>query len=393
MIFQSIGAHYTFRQASAHLFARGSSRHHEKLRDTLTDHYNGVETILYHKGRSALSAAIRQATGGTGKVAVSGLTCYSVPQAVWSAGCEVIYVDIDSDYLQPTAKQFSAALDAHPDIKVFVIQNMLGIPIDIRPVETLASQRHVTIIEDLAHSAGSSYEDGREVGTIGDFTMLSFGKDKALDTVNGGALVVRSSSFQLKHPTRTPPFADQFRDRLYPILAWWIRALYPVVIGKVILSLALRTHIITRSAEGPVDTDITLPSWQANRAINEITTLNEQVAHRRLISAKIFSHITSPYIPHAAKQHGASLIRIPLLLPDRDKLFELLDRSHIHLRDTWYDVPVSPRRTYETSRYDESACPVATRVASEIINIPTHRGISPKNLQSIIDILHQEGIS
>ncbi len=81
MIFQALGAKYSFGAALAHLVAKGTPTDSEALRQALSTRYGG-EAVLYCKGRAALAEAIRLATGGTGKVAISGLTCYSVVQAV-----------------------------------------------------------------------------------------------------------------------------------------------------------------------------------------------------------------------------------------------------------------------------------------------------------------------
>ena len=86
MIFQAMGAKYTFSSATRYLFAGGNESDSDKLRQALKNHYSG-EVTLYHKGRAALAEAIRLATGGEGGVAISGLTCYSVVQAVKAAGC------------------------------------------------------------------------------------------------------------------------------------------------------------------------------------------------------------------------------------------------------------------------------------------------------------------
>ena len=89
------------------------------------------------------------------------------------------------------------------------------------------------MIEDLAHSAGGTYETGAEVGTVGDMTVLSFSQDKSIDAVSGGALIIRhpqiklaTFSFQSISPSK------QLQDRLYPLLSSSVRWLYPTKLGK-----------------------------------------------------------------------------------------------------------------------------------------------------------------
>ena len=209
MIFQALGARYGFVAAVKHAFAHGTEHDSERLRQALVKRYGG-EAVLYQKGRSALAAAIRIATGGGGSVAISGLTCYSMVQAVEAAGCTPVFVDIREKDLHFGAKELTTAIKKHPDVKAVVIQNMLGIPADIMAIAAVAKENKIALIEDLAHSAGAQYADGREVGTVGDITMLSFGRDKAIDSVNGGALVVRNHTASSAAPgcrSRRPPIS------------------------------------------------------------------------------------------------------------------------------------------------------------------------------------------
>src|SRR2546428_552227 len=69
------------------------------------------------------------------------------------------------------------------------IQNTLGYPCNIEEVKLICEQKKITLIEDLAHSIGTTYNNGVESGTMGDMTILSFSQDKIIDGISGGALI------------------------------------------------------------------------------------------------------------------------------------------------------------------------------------------------------------
>lgn len=394
MIFQALGAKYTFGTAIRHLFAHGTKKDSRRLTDALRGRYDRDHVVLYRKGRMALAEAVRRATSykDRGAVAISGLTCYSMVQAVEAAGSRPVFVDINEETLHFGAKELEAALAKNPDIKAVIIQNMLGIPVDIVAMKRVAKQAGVTLIEDLAHSAGATYADGREVGTVADITMLSFGRDKAIDTVNGGALLIRHQ-FGKPHLENTGlnkvKIIDQLRDHLYPLIAWTTRALYPVKIGKYIMVLAIKLKLVVRSADGSADgIEEILPHWQAKLALGQVENLSATAATRRAKAQQYIEQL-GEFVPEGAKTQGAAPIRVPLLVSNRDEVVAQLCANGVQANDIWYDVPVSPLRFYDRVNYPEAECPVAVRTAARLVNVPTHERINDKDIEYISKLVRE----
>lgn len=386
MLFQAIGAEYTFGQALRLLGMRGKKDAVKLLTTKLGERYGG-EATLYYKGRAALAEAVRLATGGEGSVAVSAFTCYSVPQAVWAAGVQVVYVDVREEDLQFGASELAAALKKHPDIKAVIVQNTLGIPAEMAAIEAAARKQGIVIIEDLAHTVGATYDDGREVGTVGDLTMLSFGRDKAIDTVNGGALIIRNRDFGLdRRPNALPNRLQRLRDRLYPLIAVKTRMLYRIGLGKYFLAGVYKLGLAVRSADGDVDVTQRLPRWHAQRAMAAFESLDKKVAGRRETAGEYERQLNLQPVK-AALASGAVPIRLPLLVDDRDKTLQALKQAGIYVQDVWYDTPVSPERYYAKAKFDEAVCPVATQVAARIMNLPTHSKVRTKDIAHIARVL------
>lgn len=386
MIFQGLGARYSFADAFRHLFCTGTKKDANRLQQILSRKYDG-QVILYRKGRTALAEAIRLASGGEGKVAISALTCYNVVQAVEAAGCKPIFVDIRQQDLHFGADELKQRLSGHPDIKAVVIQNMLGYPADIEELEKLAKEHNLPIIEDLAHSAGAHYRDGREVGTVGDLTMLSFGRDKVIDAGGGGALVVRNPELdEAAVPSRNPPLFDQFRDRIYPMIAWVSRKLYRVKIGRYIMSASIRLRLVARSADGEPDSSQKLPNWQAKLASREIAKLQESVDYRYKM-AKLYQEQLADRALISDLSEGASPLRVPVLVESRQKLLKWLWNRGAQIYDTWYDAPVAPARFYKKIDFPEAENPVAVEVAAKLINLPAHSRITEQDVVKITKLL------
>ena len=373
MIFLSFAPEFSFTRAIRHLSTIGSKRHSEALERELQKRYQGTYVGLYHNGRTALSEAVKALVPKGSQVAINGLTCYAVPQAVKAADCTPVYIDINTRDFNFDIDKLSKTLSVNSKIKAIIIQNHLGLAADIVAIEKLAKKHNLIIIEDLAHCAGSHYADGREVGTVGTAAALSFGKSKAIDTTQGGALVLRGKLIAQEQVA--PKFADRARDRIYPITGWLIRKTYRFGLGKAIAACAFKTHAITRSAEGRVSPHLRLTHWQAKLALRQIRSLDQ--------TAKTRAHYAVTY----GYPKTSSILRIPFLVKNRDGLLKKLKKHNIFLDDSWYDIPVSPRRYYSRSDFSEKSCPTATRVANQMLNLPL---LPEDQLKIALDLIRPE---
>ncbi|PID33434.1 hypothetical protein CR969_00760 [Candidatus Saccharibacteria bacterium] len=386
MLFLSLGSNYRFKQAWHHLWARGKDSDSQELIQELTDRYQAKQTLLFSQGRAALSEAVRLATGGQGLVAVNSLTCFVVIEAIKTAGCQPLYVDIEAKNWHFKAETLKQAIKGK-DVRAVIVQNTIGMTVDIDQILELAKQANLAVIEDLAHAVGGYYDQTREIGTVGDYTMLSFGRDKMLDTINGGALVIRTDQpkAEIKTPHNLPSPMQRFRDRIYPMIGWKSRVLFGIGVGKLILALAYKLKLAVRSADGGNHPDQTLTNWQAKLALEQIRGLDQAVKNKL--------EVQSSYLEKLAKfnpQPSSNGVRLPLLVEDRTKLIEALKQNGIMAADMWYEVPISPARLYDKVGFPENQRPNATLIAQHTVNLPTHQLVSAKDIEKISQIVLAE---
>ncbi len=342
-------SHYSSSDILRHTFACGNEDHLTELRAYLAAHYGATydHVAVYANGRTALSVALKAVTKRGGKVVVTSLTCYAVIQAVKSAGCIPIFADVDKATLHFGAKELEKALEGEKDVQAVIVQNNLGIPVNIEEIEQVAKAHKLEIVEDLAHCTGVKYADGREAGTVGRVAVLSFGKGKSIDTITGGAVVFTNSmDTPVTQPTQAPTKSDSLRARFYPVISLIIRGGYNLhpKIGKVLTALFLNLRWIKRSADGNVDTKLRLSYWQCKLALRQMQALPRQ---------------------------GRQPIRDFYLVSDRETVLRNLEKNGYIFNDVWYTVPVAPERYFRKADFHPEACPVATELAKQIINFPT----------------------
>ncbi len=390
-IFNSLGSNYELSVSWRAFFGWGSWGAATKLAKLLETRYNGQVTLVY-KGREALYLALKAAKlPRDSSVAITGFTCFAVDKAVTSAGYSCTYLDISPEQLNFTADTLLAAVQANPAINAVIIQNTLGYTCDMQAIIQVCKEQGILIIEDLAHSAGALYADGSEAGTVGDFVMLSFGRDKIIDAVSGGALVVRNPNYQTKKPMHLPkpPLIPRLRDRWYPMLTFKIRFDYWISVGfgKALHTTYKKLGWLSRSVDGEYYKGHRLPGWYCALTLHRFAQLEANLAHRqriaRVYAQAIQHHVQFLELPSQTPQ--ASNLRFPIKVENREGLIDYLAKRNIFISDTWYDSPIAPPRYLDQTAYQRGLCPESESLTEHILNLPTHRGVSEHDAAVIGD--------
>jgi len=91
--------------------------------------------------------------------------------------------------------------------KAIIIVHLYGMPSKIDQLLAVAKKYQIPVVEDAAEALGSTYK-GRQCGTFGDFSILSFNGNKIITTSGGGAMVCNTSEDKYQ----TIFYATQARD-------------------------------------------------------------------------------------------------------------------------------------------------------------------------------------
>ncbi len=347
-LFLGQASNYKARDVLRHTFSFATKQSATRLEEFLAKKYNTTSdrVILMNNGRSAIAAGLKLCVPKGSEVIINGFTCYAVLQAVEKAHCKPIYADINEKTLNFDKKTLEKVLEKHPKVKAIIIQNTLGISVNISEIELFAKKHNLVIIEDLAHCAGMKYlDDGREIGSVGAVSALSFGKGKSLDAITGGALIVNDRNLPLpKKATKHPKLSDSLRARWYPLLAAIGRGMSRIRLQKYWYGPLIKMHFIERAVDAKLSFEQRPTYWQDKLILKQLEKIGNNP------------------IP----------IRTHLYVNNRNELLDKLEKNGYNFREIWYDVPVSPIRYYKKLNFPENECPVATKVSAEIINIPTY---------------------
>ena len=341
--FLGMAAGYTSAQVWAHTFAMGRKRDCDELEKHLKSRYGG-RAVLCKNGRSALCLALKAYFAPGEAVIVNGFTCYAVYEAIKAAGLKPIWADIAASDLNYDLEKLEGKIGKN--VRGIIVQNSLGNAIDIGKIEEISKKHDLIIIEDLAHCAGVRYADGREAGTVGAACALSFGKDKSIDTVSGGAVILRDPcKNEIEAPRKLPHLSDHLRARFYPFWGTVCRGLTGVHLGGALMRCLVKIHWVEKSADNKLDLERKISKFEAKLALKQMKGL---------------------------KKAGEPALREFCLVREREEVLARLKQAGYYFDGFWYEKPVSPKRYYKKVHFPEAECPVATEVAEQIINLPTY---------------------
>ncbi|MDO8470519.1 MAG: DegT/DnrJ/EryC1/StrS family aminotransferase, partial [bacterium] len=127
-----------------------------------------------------------------------------------------------------------------------------------------------------------------------------------------------------------------------------------------------------------------LPAALATLALNQLKKLDRLNLHRKEIALLYAKALRLP-------EREGIFLRFPVLHPNAHEIIRKFWKQNILIGD-WYTSPIAPSDTLEESvGYQKGSCPVAERLSSMTLNLPTHIRISRKNAENIISLLNHYG--
>jgi dTDP-4-amino-4,6-dideoxygalactose transaminase len=325
------------------------------------------------------------------EVLIQAFTCVAVPCAVKWANLKPVFVDIDKDTYNFDFEDLKKKITNRT--RAIIIQHTFGIAGPISEVIKLASENNILVIEDCAHVIGDTYQN-KTLGTLGDVGVFSFGRDKALSSVFGGAIICNNSKFQQKikqceEGLRPAPLWFALQQLLYPIIYAVSLSLYNIGLGKALLWLSARVGLLSkavykreRTGHKPHFLEFSLHPSLSSLLTHQLEKLKTYNLHRQ--------HVSNEFIKKLDLKLPADhpYLRIPLQVADKARFLKKAQGMGIHLGN-WYRGPIDPPSS-AADVFNYTACPNAENLAIHTINLPTHVNISEEDVEKIISLCKTE---
>lgn len=143
--------------------------------------------VAVANGTAALDIAIEALGIGPGdEVILPAFTIISCINQIVRAGARPVLVDSDPLTWNIDVSQVAAKITSRT--KAIMAVHTYGLPVDMEPLQALASRYNLRLIEDAAEAHGQTY-NGKVCGSFGDVSTFSFYPNKHITTGEGGMVV------------------------------------------------------------------------------------------------------------------------------------------------------------------------------------------------------------
>ena len=343
---------------------RAGPRVAAELEAGLREWYGAHRALATGSGTQALQLALKAALEGSGRdaaIALPSYTCYDVASAAVWAGSPVAFYDLDPLTLGPEPESFRRAVG---NAGVLVVANLFGFPLDWDLIRETANARGLPVVEDAAQGLGAEWQRD-PAGTMGDLSILSFGRGKGWTGGSGGAVLARGR-FAQALPNELPPGpVSKVRQGAKAGAVWVLARPFLYGIPARVPGLGLgETHYRPPTeprAISPFAAGLALAG--RDRSLAEVAVRRSKATLLREALREASGELSLPEPP---RQGRSGDLRLPVLIPGGAREHPRLGLYRSYPRPLPELEPLQPLMTRM------EPCTGAERLARELITAPIH---------------------
>lgn len=125
------------------------------------------------------------------RVFCSDMTFDATVNPVVYEGGVPVFIDTEYDSWNMDSVALEKAFEIYPEVRLIVIAHLYGIPGKIDEIRAIADKHNALIVEDAAESLGATYK-GKQTGSFGDYSCISFNGNKIITGSSGGMFLTNS---------------------------------------------------------------------------------------------------------------------------------------------------------------------------------------------------------
>lgn len=354
--------------------------------------------VSFNSGRSALYGILKcLSVGKNDEVLLQAFTCVVVPNGILSLGAKPVYIDITPDLTMDPDDLKSKITNK---TKAILLQHTFGIPSHMEKILHIAKEHNIIVIEDCAHTLGGLY-DKKKLGTVGDIAFFSFGRDKPFSSVFGGMAITNNEKYgkKLRNFQKNLPYPSTWwvmQQLMHPLISGVALPTYDLFrIGKILLVgmqkiKALSFPVSEDEKKGVFDTAFVqkFPNALADLALVQLKKMKDYNRTRERIGELYTKNLIHDSI-RLVYTKKAPLLRFPILVQNPSGFVSFLRKNKVYV-GRWYSEIIDPPGTdLKSVGYTLGSCPIAEKMAKEIVNLPTIPTMTLEDAERIIALVKE----
>ncbi|MGX5172723.1 DegT/DnrJ/EryC1/StrS family aminotransferase [Aliikangiella sp. IMCC44653] len=347
----------------------------------------------FGSGTQALAAALIAAKSQfprvkDAKVLLPAYACPDLISACVFAKVKPILVDLEASKPWMDLSLLKSYCD--PDVVAIIAVNFLGIPERIQAIRNATAAKSPIIIEDSAQYLptqpnSSDYQ--------GDLVILSFGRGKPLSMLEGGAVLTKSQALFDQLPQPNQPTPSSLSDLKYQLKA----TLFNIITHPVpFFALNLIPGInLGQTIYKPLTQLQSLPLPVASRLSSNFQRLAEQtclVSLYQLALEKFNQSQLSDLSKLESRDKNGFLLRYPLLITNkkaRDAILNAATKQRLGVTAMYQTSLGKVAGIPSELNINQQLQNQANHFAQQLLTLPVHSAVKPKDIKKIIAILNQ----
>lgn len=344
--------------------------YHEELESALAKYLEVEYISLFTNGTLPLITALQALSIRKGEVITTPYSFVATTHSIWWNGLTPVFVDVDPNTGNIDPDKIEAAIT---DKTVAIMPvHVYGCPCDVERIDAIAKKHNLKVIYDAAHAFGVTYK-GKSVLEWGDVSTLSFHATKVFNTIEGGAMVVRTPEMkryidELKNfgfEDETTVLAPGINSKMDEM-----RAAYGLLnLKQVDWAIEQRKSVAKRYVE----------ALEGVKGIEIFPYIKQQVS----------------LLDEGKDGKGSfswNFAYFPILITEdfgisRDALYEKMKAQGVMGRRYFYPLisNFEPYSHYESAK--AANLPIATRLAEQVICLPMHPYLTVEDINRVLNTI------
>lgn len=166
----------------------------------MCDYLRGAEgqadphALALCSGTAALHLAVKLAGIGPGDVVLcTDMTFVASVNPICYEGGIPVFVDSEKETWNMDPEALEKAFEKYPDAKAVMLVHLYGTPAKMDEIVEICRKHNAVLIEDAAEALTATYR-GRQCGTFGKYSGISFNGNKLITTSGGGMLLTQDKA-------------------------------------------------------------------------------------------------------------------------------------------------------------------------------------------------------
>jgi len=330
---------------------------HQQLEEELAAHLGVEHLSLFSNGTIALIVAL-QCLRITGEVITTPYSFVATAHSLTWNNIKPVFVDVAPNSFNMDPAKIEAAITA--ETTAIMPVHCYGNPCDVDAIQKIADAYGLRVIYDAAHAFGVQ-RAGQSILRSGDLSVLSFHATKVFNTFEGGAVICPDLKTKLRIDSlKNFGFSDE------------VTVVAPGINGK-------------------------MNEVQAAFGLLQLRHIEEAIESRRRIHERYctdLADVTGITLPKSIPDSTQNYSYFPILVEDhypltRNELHQRLQSNGFFSRRYFYPL-ISNFPLYRALTSSGPAnLPVATDIASRVLCLPIHPGVSQPDVGLIANLIKE----